>query len=127
MEITARVYRDGDWWAVEVPINGTLQGTQGKTLAEAQFMADDLVKMWAEELADEALAHAEVTLTVDGDVKKAVDAVKTAAAQAEAAREVARDAQVRAVSALRADGLTMQDIATVLGVTKGRVSQLAHA
>ena len=106
MEITARVYRDGDWWAVEVPINGTLQGTQGKTLAEAQFMADDLVKMWAEELADEALAHAEVTLTVDGDVKKAVDAVKTAAAQAEAAREVARDAQVRAVSALRTDGLT---------------------
>lgn len=127
MEITARVYRDGDWWAVEIPINGAIQGTQGKTLAEAQLMADDLVKMWAEELGDDALAHADITLAVDGEVKKALDAVKTAAAEAEAAREHARTAQIRAVNELRADGLTMQDIATILGVTKGRVSQLAHA
>lgn len=32
-----------------------------------------------------------------------------------------------AVAELREEGLTMQDIATVLSVTKGRISQLAHA
>lgn len=127
VEIIARVYRDGRWWAVETPINGSTQYTQGKTLAEAQAMAEDLVAMWAEELDDDALRAAEIVLAVKGDVKKAADAVKTAAEAAETAREHARAEQVRAVAQLREEGLTMQDIATVLGVTKGRVSQLAHA
>lgn len=127
VEIIARVYHDGLWWAVETPINGSTQYTQGKTLAEAQAMAEDLVAMWAEELDDDALRAAEIVLAVNGDVKKAADAVKTAAEAAETAREHARAEQVRAVAQLREEGLTMQDIATVLGVTKGRVSQLAHA
>ncbi len=127
MEITARAYRDGDWWAVEVPINGGTEYTQGKTLAEAQFMAEDLVAAWADELDDDALRSADVTLAVDGAVKKTADAVKTAAAELEAAREHARTEQIRAVAELREEGLTMQDIATILGVTKGRISQLANA
>lgn len=127
MEIIARVYRDGDWWAVEVPINGSIEYTQGKTLAEAHAMAADLVALWADELDDDTLRAADVVLAVDGAVKQTADAVKIAAAELETAREHARAEQIRAVAALREEGLTMQDIATVLGVTKGRISQLAHA
>ena len=80
-----------------------------------------------DELDDDTLRAADVVLAVDGAVKQTADAVKIAAAELETARERARAEQIRAVATLRQEGLTMQDIATVLGVTKGRISQLAHA
>lgn len=125
--ITARAFREGRWWCVEVPINGDLCATQGRSLAEAQFMAEDLVAMWAEELDDPELAAATVTLRVEGAEQEAAEAVRAAQAEAEAAREHARRTQIEAVASMRARGLTMQDIAQILGVTKARVSQLAHA
>ena len=81
----------------------------------------------ADELDDNDLRTAGIILAIDAAIKKTAEAVKTAAQAAQAAREHARAEQVRAVAELREEGLTMQDIATVLGVTKGRISQLAHA
>lgn len=126
MNITARAIRDGRWWAVEVPINGTTYGTQGRTLADAQFMAEDLLAIVAEELDDPDLANATITLEVTGAEREAAQTVRAAQAEAENARLRARRAQTDAVAAMRARGLTMQDIAHILGVTKARVSQLAH-
>ena len=125
--ITARVVRDGRWWGVEIPYKGHKQYTQGRSLAEAQFMAEDLVAMWAEALDDPELAAATVTLRVEGAEQEAAEAVRAAQAEVEAARERARRTQIEAVASMRARGLTMQDIAQILGVTKARVSQLAHA
>lgn len=127
MEIKARVHRDGGFWAVEVPINGGIEYTQGRTLSEAQAMAEDLVAIWAEELHDQALSQAEVVLAIDGSIKKTADTVRDAQVKADEARAQARAAQAEAVAQLRADGLTQQDIAQVLGVTKGRISQLVNA
>lgn len=105
-----------------LPSTGKTQYTRGKTLAEAQFKIEDLVSMWADELDDNALSTAEIILAIDAAVKKSAEAVKTGAQAAQVAREHARAEQVRAVVELREEGLTMQDIATVLGVTKGRIS-----
>lgn len=127
MEIKARAHRDGSFWAVEIPINGGIEYTQGRTLSEAQTMAEDLVSIWAEELHDKALAQAKVVLAIDDSIKKAADTVRDAQAKADEARTQARAAQAEAVAQLRADGLTQQDIAHILGVTKGRISQLLNA
>ena len=49
-EIQARAVRDGKWWAVFVEIDGKEHATQGKTLKEAQLMAEDSVGICAEAL-----------------------------------------------------------------------------
>lgn len=126
--LTARATREGKWWAVTVPIPGEGdQYTQGRTLNEAQEMAEDLVAMWADELDSEDLTKADVVLAIDGTPRRLADDVKAAQKEAEAARERAAAAQARAVHAMREEGMTMEDIARIMGVSKGRVSQLANA
>lgn len=57
--------RDGRW-SVVVDIPDHTSYTQGKTLKEARRMAEDIVRMWAEELRDDALASAAIDLKVEG-------------------------------------------------------------
>ena len=80
--VTATATRSGSWWAVEVPCAGTVQYTQGRTLAEALDMARDVVSIMAEE--DSALADATVELEVTGPVRDAVTCVHQAQRDAEA-------------------------------------------
>lgn len=122
----AFAYRDGGWWTLAALINGKTQYTRGNILAKAQFKTEDLVSMWAEKLDDNALRTAEIILAIDGAVKKTAEAVTTAAQAIKAVRDHARPEQVRRCR-IEEEGLTMQDIAKVLSVTKGRISQLAHA
>lgn len=117
--------RSGSWWAVEVPVAGTTQYTQGRTLAETQRMAADVVHIRADELNDPDLATADVVLGVAGEPADAAASVREAQLAADEARKRARAAQVAAVAQMCAEGLTMADIATVMGLSTGRVSQLA--
>ncbi|WP_172192865.1 hypothetical protein [Actinomyces faecalis] len=125
--IQATATRSGSWWAVEVPVAGTTQYTQGRTLTEALDMARGVVAIMAEEEGDPALADATVELQVAGPLREVADTARTAQDVAEAARVRARTTQARAVTDLLAQGLTMQDVATLMGITKGRVSQIAKA
>lgn len=122
----AFAYRDGGWWTLAALINGKTQYTRGNILAKAQFKTEDLVSMWADELDDNDLRTAGIILAIDAAVKKTAEAVTTAAQAIKAVRDHARPEQVRRCR-IEEEGLTMQDIATVLDVTKGRISQLAHA
>jgi DNA-directed RNA polymerase specialized sigma24 family protein len=95
--------------------------TQSRTLAGAEAMVRDYLRLdghpdWRD---------APVTVVPDLEglevrVSRARDLTRSAeAAQRDAAREA------RAVArALRAEGLSVSDTATVLGVSRGRVSQL---
>lgn len=123
--VTATVTRSGSWWTVEVPCAGTVQYTQGRTLAEALNMARDVVSIMAEE--DPSLTDATVELEVIGPVQDTVTCARQAQRDAEDARVRARSEQARTVSALLAQGLTVQDVATLMGSTKGRASQIAKA
>lgn len=125
-EVVATVTRSDGWWAVEVPINGAIHYTQGRTLAEARKMAEDVVRIWADELDSDALRAATVTLDIVGEERDLTDAVAKAQEAAEDLVRAARRAQHKVVTDLRAQGITTQDIADLMGITKGRVSQLAN-
>ncbi|WP_350258393.1 hypothetical protein [Scrofimicrobium sp. R131] len=125
--ITATATRSDGWWAVELPVNGRTQYTQGRTLAEAKAMAQDLLSIWADELDSEELRDATVVLEVVGEERALAEQVAKAQAAVDESARAARATQKDAVAAMRKLGLTMQDIADLMGVTKGRVSQLANS
>lgn len=125
--IVATATRQGAWWAVEVPVGGEVHFTQGRTLAGALEMARDVVAIVAEGMGDRELLQAEVTLETRGELLAPVETARQAQVVADIARADAKAAQAAAVSSLLGQGLTMQDVATLMGVTKGRVSQIAHA
>lgn len=126
-EIQARAVRDVKWWAVFVEIDGKEHATQGKTLKEAQFMAEDLVRIWAEALERPELSKLPVKLTIDGKlgeevagIRKDQDAVSQIAARL-------KRTQKTLVDSMRAEGIKVADIAQLLGITKGRVSQICRS
>lgn len=126
-EIQARAVRDGKWWAVFVEIDGKEHATQGKTLKEAQFMAEDLVRIWAEALERPELSKLPVKLTIDGKLGEEVAEIQES--QAAAAQIAARlkRTQKTLVDSMRAEGIKVADIAQLLGITKGRVSQISRS
>lgn len=125
--VAATVTRSDGWWAVEVPINGATHYTQGRTLTEARKMAEDVVRIWADEIDSDTLRSATVILDIVGAERDLTDAVAKAQEAADDLARAARSAQRKVVADLRAQGLTTQDIADLMGITKGRVSQLAKA
>ncbi len=125
--LAARTTREGKWWVVEVPIGDAVHLTQGHTLKEAQEMAQDLLTIWAAHLGEPSLGEAVVELEVDGSAKYATDRVRRTRETADKAAAHARQVQIDAAVELRQEGLPVQDIATLMGITKGRVSQLLHA
>jgi DNA-directed RNA polymerase specialized sigma24 family protein len=104
----------------ELHIDG-VGATQSRTLAGAEAMVRDYLRL--DEHADWRDADLSIVPDLDGlevRASRARDLTRSAeAAQRDAAREA------RAVArALRAEGLSVSDTAAVLGVSRGRVSQL---
>lgn len=95
--------------------------TQVRRLADARQQVVDYL-----DTVDESTNHSDWDITIVPDI--------TAAAQVSAAREVSRQAvrlQQQATAAwrsaalaLRKEGLSVSDTATVMGISRGRVSQL---
>lgn len=122
---SATVTREGRWWMVHVPeVDGL---TQTRRLADAEQMARELVAVTLDTPVDDV----EVTVTVaevDGiDVAAAVSAIRDE--RSEAAR-LERDASDRAAALardLKARGLPLRDVGTILGVSYQRAHQLVGA
>lgn len=115
--------RSRRWWVLECTEAPSV--SQCRTLAEA---ADEMRPL----IADRAgLAEDEVEI----DVRVIVpEVIQGALSEVERLREESRRANAEAaarsrqvVVELRAEGLTLDDIGRILGVSKGRVSQLANA
>lgn len=124
MDITAVCERSGNWWAISIPeVDGAF--TQARRLDRVAHMAADAVAL----MLNIPIGEVHVTL----DVHVAQDSVKewAEARRLEAqARQLQDEAAARArssVAALRADGLSVRDIGTLLDVSSQRVSQLANA
>lgn len=117
-KVVARAQRSGEWWAIDVP---ELPGlfTQVKRLDQVAAMVQD---------AAEGLGFGEVEVNVEPHLSDQLDADVEAVRQAqEEAARAARIASVKSretVSELRAAGLTVRDVARLLGVSAQRVSQL---
>lgn len=114
--VTATRWDDG--WELDIDGVGV---TQCRTLGSAEHMVRDYLRL--EGLDSEADLDIMVVL---GGLEAEVRASKElTAAAAVATREAAERAREIA-SELRDKGLSVADTAAVLGVSKGRVSQLVH-
>lgn len=118
---TGRAWREDDWWVVDVDNVGT---TQARTLDKVDHMARSLVA----DLTRAPYESVAVSVTIDlpPAVAEQVAALRAKIDQAAAHAQEASDLQVRLVRTLATDErLTGREIAAILKVTPGRVSQIA--
>ncbi|MGK2310309.1 antitoxin HicB [Cutibacterium sp. V947] len=97
--------------------------TQVRTLDQADRQVRDYL-----DTLDEATSHDDWDITIIPEIG-GYDQAMAARAQTRAAIEAQAAAAVasrEAVRTLRAQGLTMAECASILGVTRGRVAQLAR-
>ena len=121
MEIKARAVRQEDSWLIAVPSLGNF-----KTTSKRLDKATEQIKVLAEKVTGEAKCDiiVKVEAVMPGiicDIEAAQTKMRDAAKLQEEASNEIRDV----VSRMRDEGLTMRDIAILLGVTPQRVAQLA--
>ena len=124
MNIEAQAIRDGKWWIAFFEIDGRQHGTQAKSLKGLEYMVKDAAALLTEKSPDSF----SVTICLKDSRLAGLVAGYSAASAAEAAanKELA-SASREAVKVMRGKNMSMEDIGTLLGITKGRVSQLAKA
>lgn len=121
MEIKARAERQEDGWLIAVPSLGNF-----KTTSKRLDKATEQIKVMAEKATGESKCDiiVKVEAVMPGiicDIESAQAKMRDAAKLQEEASNEIRDV----VSRMRDEGLTMRDIAILLGVTPQRVAQLA--
>ncbi|MEQ6137961.1 XRE family transcriptional regulator [Bifidobacterium breve] len=121
MNVTAVAERSGNWWAVEVPeIPGLF--TQARRLDQVEAMVRDAAGMLGRQVG---------TVTVDPKLseqdERMIDELLSARRDAAEAQSKASTLVRNAVGTLRAQGMTVRDVADIIGVTPQRVSAIANA
>ena len=120
MEIKAKVERQADGWRVEVPELGNLV-TTSKRLDKATEQIKDLAeKATGESKCDIVIKVEAIMPGIICDLEAAQEKSRQATRLQEEASNEIRDV----VSRMRDEGLTMRDIAVLLGVSPQRVAQL---
>jgi DNA-directed RNA polymerase specialized sigma subunit len=115
----ARVVREGDWWIVTVPDIGV---TQARHLADVGSQVAGLI----EAMIGEQGASIEVDVELPEDLREQIDDARRLSESAAQAQLEAASRTREVVRNLLSKGLPQSDIATVLGVSRQRVSQLAR-
>lgn len=116
--------REGRWWAVEIPqLDGV---TQAARLADVAAEARDYIAV----TLDVPPSTVDVRVIVDDtpharDVQARSERILATRQQAEALEAAAIEDAQALVRELTRDGVPMRDIATLVGVSFQRVSQLA--
>ncbi|WP_009475913.1 hypothetical protein [Rhodococcus sp. JVH1] len=122
MKVTAHAVRIGEWWTVDVPeVDGLF--IPAKRLDQIPAMVADAAALLTEVAADQV----EVTLDYDlGDpaVLRNIAEAKQRSAEAQRAVEKASRLSRALVHDLRARGLSVRDVATILEISHQRVAQL---
>ena len=121
MEIKARAERQDDGWLIAVPSLGNYKATSkrlDKATEQIKILAE---KETGESKCDIVVKVEAVMPGIICDIESAQAKMREAAKLQEEASNEIRDV----VSRMRDEGLTMRDIAILLGVTPQRVAQLA--
>lgn len=108
-------------WELDVPGVGV---TQAERATDAEMMVRDYIDILTDDNGDDVEVTIEWHLGngIDEEIADAARAQEEAAAKREAAAKATRNAAAR----MKALGLTGRDIATVLGISEQRVSQLLN-
>ncbi|MCI6573623.1 MAG: sigma factor-like helix-turn-helix DNA-binding protein [Actinomycetaceae bacterium] len=126
MKATATLHFEDGWWQVAVTLGDHTFHTQGRNLREARAMIADVLTIARDE-PDLPTPDPDPILVFADDVAQATTSVKTAQRDLERAQTQVNQRQRSVVHDLRQKGLKLADIAELLGLTKGRISQLAKA
>lgn len=123
MRITANATQSEGWWAIEVPELGFT--TQAKRLTEIEEMARALTV----DVLELEASDIEVTLNVvlPDEAAEAVNEARELMREAQKYLAAASKANFDAVTTLRNDaGLTVREVAKLLQISAGRVTQIEH-
>ena len=114
--------RDGSWWAIRVP---ELRGVYSQTrrLADVEAMARDVIALVLDVAPDSFAVSVEPAL--GSDVARLVEQALAGRLDAERAVRLASEQLREAVDRLSASGLTVRDIAHVLGLSHQRIAQVS--
>jgi hypothetical protein len=117
--VTAKRWKHG--WELHIDGVGV---TQSRTLDTAEQMVRDYI----ETLTDKDVSGDTIVVTPElGDLDHNVTIVRAALAAADRQQQEASKAYRALATDLRAAGLSVSDTAAILGVSRGRVSQLSRA
>jgi hypothetical protein len=117
--VTAKRWKHG--WELNIDGVGV---TQSRTLDTAEQMVRDYI----ETLTDKDVSGDRVVITPDlGELDRKVRTVRELLAAADRQQQEARNSYRALAADLRAAGLSVSDTAAILGVSRGRVSQLSKA
>ena len=117
--VTAKRWKHG--WELHIDGVGV---TQSRTLDTAEQMVRDYI----ETLTDKDVSGDKVVITPDlGELHRKVTTVRELLAAADRQQQEARNSYRALAADLRAAGLSVSDTAAILGVSRGRVSQLSKA
>jgi hypothetical protein len=117
--VTAKRWKHG--WELHIDGVGV---TQSRTLDTAEQMVRDYI----ETLTDKEVSGDKIVITPDlGEFGHKVTAVRELLAAADRQQQEARNSYRTLAADLRAAGLSVSDTAAILGVSRGRVSQLSKA
>ncbi len=114
--------RDGSWWAIRVPeVRGVY--SQARRLADVEAMARDAIAL----VRDVAPDSFDVTVepVLGDEAARLVEQARTDRLDAERAARRASEQLRAAVDRLASAGLTVRDIAHLLGLSHQRVAQVA--
>ncbi|MCI1747251.1 MAG: antitoxin HicB [Acidipropionibacterium sp.] len=116
--VTATRWQHG--WELWIDVNHV---TQSRTLADAEQQVRDYLDTEYEDVD-----HSDWNITIVPDIDGYRDVIEARKASVEAA-EAQHQAAIRTrdvVRALRAQGISTTDCSVILGVSRGRISQLAN-
>ena len=121
---TATARRDGGWWVLIVELDepDRTLGTQVRRLDQAQPMVIDLLASFFDLPKEEFAIR--VVPVLDDDTCTEVRTARSLKSEAERIGKEAGEATRKAAQHLQAQGLTVRDIAGLLGITHQRVSQI---
>lgn len=118
LHVKANVTRSDGWWAVSVPdIPGLF--TQARRLDQVEPLVQDAASMLGE-----TVASVEVIPALDSDERAMLDELEAARAEAERAQRRSSELTRAAVKTFRDEGLTLRDIASLVGLSQQRVAVL---
>lgn len=132
-KIEAKAYREGKWWTFEIPELGApapsgngavmMPVGQARTAAKVAEEARDLAALWVD--GDTEEFEVSVRFVLPEDIEAAQHRAEELEERGRA--ELAEAAKLRreAVRAVLASDLSQVDAATVLGISRQRVQQLA--
>ena len=120
MKVTAKQWKHG--WELHVDGVGV---TQVRTLVDAAQQAADLVETMTGKAVD--VAALEIKVEIEGSLAERVARARALVREAEIASMQAAKESRAVVSALRGSGVSVTDAAVVMGVSRGRISQLSTA